>query len=133
MVFFKVGIQTLLDLLCLRKLVHDPGHQKLPAIDKSVIRTLCGAASWPGGPGPTLRIQQLCVLTGAPSLTYCGTFYRSRNSSHENKHRHQCPRVDLRESDCVHGRQKLPFFLTLLRTGSDQAVSYCSLLPNRQT
>ena len=33
----------------------------------------------------------------------------------------------------MHGRQKLalPFFLTLLRAGSDQAVGYCSLLPNK--
>lgn len=133
MVFFKVGIQTLSDLLCLRKLVHDPGHQKSPATDKCVIHRLCGAASWPGSPGPTLRIQQLCVLTGAPSLTCCGTFYKSLNSSHENKHRHQCPRIDPRESDRVHGRQKLtlPFLLALLRTGSDQAVDYCSLLPNK--
>ena len=97
----------------MRKLVHNPGRQKLPAIDKRVIRRLCGAASWPGSPGPTLRIQQLCVLTRAPSLTCCGTFYKSLNSSHENKHRHQCPRIDPRESDRVHRRQKLtlPFFL----------------------
>lgn len=133
MVFFEVGLQTLSDLLCLRKLVHDPGHQKLPTVDKGVIHTLCGAAWWPCSPGPTLRIQQLGVLTRAPSLTCCGTFYKLLNSRHENKHRHQCPRIDLRESDRAHGRQKLalPFFLTLLRAGSDQAVGYCSLLPNK--
>lgn len=70
----RFGCSALVDVSCLIKLVHNYWLRKWLAVNKYLTwntRWNDHVAQW-----PTLRIQQLCMLNLAPSLTCRGTFYK---------------------------------------------------------